>query len=379
MQLAAMIFITQTVSAGETVRVRLETKTGHVKLSGMSMRFPGQAAGAGGFQALDIEFKKVVGKFYDWSVSERHSGEILTRFRAPTFEVTGSMMRSGFKSIPDRVSIKPVMNQKFDVIATIDLEDYLRGVLPLEMPANWPLEALKAQAIAARTFALFRKAERDRVGAVYHLESDVMDQMFRHEQDLSPANKAKIEAAIGSTRGIVLKDRKAKPVAAYFHADCGGTTENAKAVWGNGPSNGPVVDASCPVRSVWQAHLDIDEIGRRLEAKALKVAKRKLAWLSTASKTDSGRVGVMKAVWRDGSETKVSGHEFRMAIGHDIIKSTRFEMDQKGGREVVFKGSGFGHGVGLCQWGARHMAQTGKSHEEILAHYYPSATLTALR
>ncbi len=368
--------------AGENVRVRIDKSSGAVKLSGMSLRFPGQPSGMGGFQSIEIKFKKLGPKVYEWVVAERHSGEVLSKVKAAKFDLSGSMLRSGFNSVPDRLTIQPTSTNKSDLIATIDIEDYLRGVLPMEMPPSWPEEALKAQAIAARTFALFRKAERERAKASFHLESTVMDQVFRHGAELSQAHQAKIESAVNETKGIVLRDRRSKPFAAYFHADCGGQTEIASRVWGSGAGTGQAVDSSCPTRSVWQAKLSKEEIGRRIaesDEKSVRFAKLKLASLTPLTKTESGRVDLMQAVWSDGSLSKVSGHEFRMAVGHEVIKSTRFEIASETPTEIQFKGSGFGHGVGLCQWGARHMAASGKTHEQILAHYYPAAAITALR
>jgi stage II sporulation protein D len=290
------------------------------------------------------------------------------------------MIRSGLQSVPDRLSLLPRRNGKSDLVATMDVEEYLKGVLPMEMPVAWPIEALKAQAIAARTFTLNRIAERDRVGGSYHVEANVMDQVFKFDTGLSSAEKFKIETAVSETRGMVLKDKKDRAIAAYFHADCGGQTEDARSVWGSGPSMGLAVDASCPVHSVWQARLSRKSIAKHLSQNDPTMGSKKLASLVTLSKTGTGRVDAMKAVWSDGSESSMSGHAFRMAMGHELIKSTKFEFrsDAASG-EIVFNGSGHGHGVGLCQWGARQMASQGKKFEQILAHYYPNATLTGLR
>jgi SpoIID/LytB domain protein len=378
------VFLGPSARAAESVRVRLESRLGSLKLSGISMQFPGHRNTSGlsgpsaGYQTVEIQFKKTSGKLYEWTVLERGTGEILAKFKASVLEISGEMMRSSLRAVPDHLVIRPIAPEKSDLIATIDLEEYLRGVLPMEMPAAWPVEALKAQAIAARTFALFKRGERLRAHAAYDLESDVMDQVFQHESALSETQKTKVAMAVEDTKGIVLADHRSHLVPSFFHADCGGQTEDGKAVWG-GSTTASAVDESCPSRSLWEAKFSREEIVRRLARQDSQISAKKLAWLNPLNRTKSGRIALLKAVWTDGSETEMSGHAFRMAMGHDVIKSTKFDLKVKADGQIEFKGAGFGHGVGLCQWGARQMAAAGKSHETILAHYYPGSTLRALR
>jgi len=266
--------------------------------------------------------------------------------------ISGESLRMNLKSVPSHLEIKG-----HNVVATLDLETYLRGVLPAEMPASWPLEALKAQAVAARTFALYRRAHRDE--REFDVDSDVNDQMF-----LSDTMK-QTDQAIDETRGLVLKDKRGELVAAYFHSDCGGHTEDAHNVWGTGDSVGT---AGCPYSSLshWSLKLSLSQLRAKL--------RQKISAIRLGPRNDSGRVQQVYLALADGTGKTLTGSDFRSALGFGELKSTAFEI-ARDGDDYVFTGRGFGHGVGLCQWGARQMAKAGRDYREILAHFYPRAGL----
>jgi stage II sporulation protein D len=241
------------------------------------------------------------------------------------------------------------------------------------MPSGWPLEALKAQAIAARTYALFKMHAREETSAAFDVETSVMDQVFLMptRDDMPSAYRANVERAVSETRGLLLTTGGAHPtpLAAYFHADCGGHTEDARAVWGSA-STGTTRDEGCPLNphAQWQAHLTKAEIARTLHASTSLIDLRAIGRTSTL------RVERMRFAWADGTSTELSPHEFRMALGHDRVKSTNFELAAIGDG-FTLSGKGSGHGVGLCQWGARHLAKAGSGYREILKHYYPRTQL----
>lgn len=303
-----------------------------------------------------------------WTITDRDSKEQIAAVPEQTFKVSGDNLRLNLKPVPNALEISSRANRASDVIAKLDLETYLKGVLPAEMPASWPLEALKAQAVAARTFALYRKAHPNHDG--FDLESGVMDQMFLHP--LSDDNKLNltVDRAILETSGVTLEDHKHNVFATYFHADCGGRTEEAKEVWGTGDTLGTAADSGCPLnpKAIWTLKLTKIQIAERLKE------RRSLRDVRLGSRTSSGRVSQIVVAWNDGSTTTVQGNALRAALGFDQLKSTQFTMATDGDA-VVFKGRGYGHGVGLCQWGARHMAKAGHGFKEILAHYYPGARL----
>jgi stage II sporulation protein D len=263
------------------------------------------------------------------------------------------------RPVPPQNPIRVRLDRKTNKVATLDLETYLRGVLPAEMPVSWPIEALKAQAVAARTFALFRQGQSR--AKDFDVDSDVMDQMFLEGAETTK----RAEQAIDETRGLVLHTPQGKLIAAYFHSDCGGHTEDARNVWGGGESTGT---AGCPftARANWKLRLTLKQLAAklRLPVKAIELGER----------TESGRVARVALALADGSGRTITANDFRHALGYGELKSTAFSISREG-ETYTFAGRGFGHGVGLCQWGARQMALQGSSFKEILAHYYPSARL----
>lgn len=325
-----------------------------------------------GFHAFKLERKGDA-----WTVRDRDSAFVLVVY-GPSLSIDGTDVRLNLKAVPGRLQINAHGGAKTDVIATLDLETYLRGVLPSEMPASWPLESLKAQAVAARTFALYRRAHRA-PGADFDLDSDVSDQMFQNPltENETSVPLVNVERAIRETRGQVLEDAKSTVFAAYFHADCGGRTEEAREVWGSGEKMGVAIDGGCPLnpRATWTLKMSMASLSAKL-ARALKRTGSVVS-LADGGRTGSHRLAALKVAWNDGTTTTVPGNEFRAALGYDQLRSTQFDFTRTGA-EYLFKGHGYGHGVGLCQWGARQMAKAGRGYREILAHYYPRAKLMAL-
>lgn len=363
-------------SPANEMRVRLQSLTkSPISVNGIALRFPGSPAAAMGFQAIKISWKASAKARFSFLVEDRDSGQVLSRFEARTLELNGMSLRVGLQSMPDRLSLAPRPTGALDVIARLDLESYVRGVLPSEMPASWPLEALKAQAIAARTFALFRKQARAKVNATYDVESDVMDQVYKNpfgDEPLSAKKSEMVERAIRETKGVVLLAGGTHPFATFFHADCGGHTEEPGEVWGPSESVGTTPDESCPTNPMasWSLKLTASEIAAKFKSAS------RLSGLKVIEKTPSGRIAKLQLKWLDGSVATVSGHAFRMTMGHDRVRSAKFDVLKDAGGDFDLVGQGFGHGVGMCQWGARHLAKAGKGYREILAHYFPKATFS---
>ena len=374
-----------------SVRVRLNVVEGPFSITGVDLRYVGmlQAPISGGYQAIRVRPGTRVADFVEWIIEDRDRGTLLARIKARSFEVSGKNLRLNLKPIPGRLTLLPQDRNKkgLQVIANIDLEAYVRGVLPAEMPKGWPLEALKAQAIAARTFALYRKATKQDAQAfnrlpAYDLESTVMDQMYMVPEEAAERQLGleNVERAVRETQGMVLLSMSERPLplAAYFHADCGGRTEDARRVWG-APGAGTAIDGACPLnpRATWQLSISLKEITQRLRSAIRKPAPIEIYEIGLLERNSSERVSELKLKWSDGDTSVISSHDFRMAIGHEKIKSTNFEITRvvEKNKSVVFSGKGFGHGVGLCQWGARRLAQGGADYRRILNHYYPQSSI----
>jgi stage II sporulation protein D len=252
-------------------------------------------------------------------------------------------------------------------VNSVDLEQYVAAVVASEVPPGWPAEALRAQAVAARTFAVAQKVAQG-AGARAHLGASVLDQVYRNA---ARPPQAALEAA-RATAGEVLT-WGAAPIAAWFSASCGGVSESAEAAFHLEPGAAPYArggENDGDVRE-WTVRVPLSEI-----TAALRKAHRmeaEIRGVTVQSRTASGRAQELGLETAAGSR-RLLAVELRQLLGYGRIPSLFFELSGEGST-AVFRGRGSGHGVGLCQWGARGRALSGASYREILAHYYPGADL----
>jgi stage II sporulation protein D len=262
-----------------------------------------------------------------------------------------------------RGSIEIVVHgQSLWIINHLPLEEYLYGVLPEEMPTDWPAEALKAQAVAARTYALYLKGQSKQ--ALYDLKASTVSQVYRGVV----AEKASSNKAIDDTRGEILTYEQ-RPIIAYFHSNSGGHTEDAKNVWGiNIPYlvGIPDPDSLKPMNQNWHYTVSFDEMQRRLNP--LIPSSQRITRIEPQHKSPSGRLRSL-LLHTSRKKYSINSNAFRIRLGEQKIKSTLFDI-YADDIAVVLKGRGYGHGVGMSQWGARYMAIAGKSYKDILQRYY---------
>lgn len=253
------------------------------------------------------------------------------------------------------------------VIHALPLEDYVAAVTGAEMPPRFPPEALRAQAVAARTFAVFKKLEAVGEGRPWHLGATVLDQVYRAGP---PDPRAR--AAAEATAGEVLVFEHA-PIEAYFHSTCGGRTERGAEALGRDRPYLP--SAACrwcrasPL-SRWTVKVPAAELGERCGLPGPATAARVVA------RTASGRAARVEVAGR-GRTAALSAVDLRQRLGFGRLPSLDFEVAVSGGT-AVFRGRGAGHGAGLCQWGAAGAAEAGQGYREILARYYPGAELVRM-
>lgn len=252
----------------------------------------------------------------------------------------------------------------------VPVDDYLRSVVPEEMPTDWPAEALKAQSVAARSFSLASRGRHASEG--YDLCTTTHCQLYTG----TAAEKTASTAAVRATRGEVLT-YGGKPIEALFHTDSGGMTENSEDVWGSHvPYLRAVRDAQIKTLP-WTKTITRADLERKLAAKGHAIGKVRSIALSPLAigraakdRTASGRVKTMTVKGTKGAAT-LSGTTWRSLLG---LKSTLF--DAKLTKDAVtFTGYGSGHGLGISQWGAKRLAESGKSYAAILSHYYTGVTL----
>ncbi|USN48622.1 MAG: SpoIID/LytB domain-containing protein [Pseudobdellovibrionaceae bacterium] len=288
--------------------------------------------------------------------------------------VSGEMMHLNGQLVPENIefSINASSRLRMDAIALLPLEKYLEGVIPSEMPASWPLEALKAQAVASRSYAM--SMLEDRRGRPFHLESSVEDQVYNLSNHLNAdqGTKNKILKAIEETRGEYLKDNEGHTLKAYYHADCGGQTELPKSVWNSSEPGGVMVKdshSSFSPNGSWKWHMDRGQLRRELNGYLGLAKDLKIKDLTVAGHTGSGRVDQLKVSFANGENHQLSAQVFREVLGFNKVKSAYFKV-QLSEAELFVEGRGHGHGVGLCQYGAKYLAKRGQSYRQILQHYY---------
>ncbi len=248
----------------------------------------------------------------------------------------------------------------------VDLEEYLYSVIGGEMNSSWPQEALKAQAIAARTYALYER-EKQRNNPIFDLgDSPDRWQIYKGVSSESPNTYA----AVDDTAGKVLTYNN-KIILSVFHACSGGHTENVEDVWGNTlPYLRAVQDFDQNVKECnWVKTFSPGQISGRISG--IGNIKDMIA----ESFSPFRSVKTLKIVGDQGTKV-LQGEEVRTALK---LKSTRFSVSKDANGNFILQGLGFGHGLGMSQWGAYNLAQRGVNYLQILGHYYKGVALTPIQ
>lgn len=251
---------------------------------------------------------------------------------------------------------------RVSAINRLPLETYLLGIVGSEMSPEWPIEALKAQAVAARTYAMQRHMMMRAANKPYDLESSVISQVYKGAERIRPS----VIRAVRETRGEVLSFRHGL-VEALFHSTCGGRTRSARSAFGRDVPY--LVERECKwcrdsTRLKWELSLPLAQLSRRLEG--AKLARGRVERFERKEGAQLVDVKEKKGARR------ITARAAREAIGFSVLYSEAFTAVTKGST-VQIEGKGFGHGAGMCQWGARGMALAGKKHLQILEHYYAGA------
>jgi len=288
---------------------------------------------------------------------------ILTPSKETPFDISGS-------TYTGVLTITPSKNN-FNIIEETDIEEYLYGVLPYEMSYSWPAEALKAQAVAARTYTA--RALQDTANQNFDLYADVRSQMYKGSGIVYPPVKDAVEA----TRSQVLKFDD-KLFYAYYHANCGGHTDPLP--WKSPDGNiKPLMGVKCPYSdntpgAKWNHAFTNAEVSA---AAAKSGLKGKITGISVSKKTSGGRATQL-IVRTKNDNRKISCNDFRVAIGSTKFKSCMLTKIKKTSRGFDFAGKGYGHGTGMSQESAKLMAERGDDYKEILKTFYPGAKLAKL-
>ncbi len=255
----------------------------------------------------------------------------------------------------------------FLVINQVDLEEYVKGVVPAEVNSSWHQEMLKAQAVAARTYALYQQMLS--TTREYDVAATVQDQVYKGKNGIDEA----VLRAVDDTRGLVLTYQNA-PIYAAFSSTAAGLTEDAVNVWSKEYPYLKGVECPFDLESPyyqWKASFRLDKLEQSLRQQGFAVGT--IASMEPLAFSRGGRVAKLRVVHSDG-ELILRGEDLRKAVGYSIVPSTQFTIESVG-REIVLSGYGAGHAVGMCQWGAKELAELGYPFSTILSYYYPGTEL----
>ncbi|MFA7337810.1 MAG: SpoIID/LytB domain-containing protein [Candidatus Obscuribacterales bacterium] len=288
----------------------------------------------------------------------------------PLIGVNGKLYRGA-------VVLRPVMKTDsngvadttgINLINVLDLEDYLLSVVPSEVPSLWPKEVLKAQAIAARSYAVANFGKHRAEG--YDVKATVDDQVYRGVI----AESAETNAAVAATSGLVLKNSN-KVISAFFHSTSGGSTEVSENVWGKPlPYLKSVVDYDdAAPQFTWRKTITSQDLAKALLGSAQEAQVLLGVLVIGRHPGDSQRVKDVLVVGQNSARV-IAGTELRRLFN---LPSTQFSLFQSDS-SYIFSGRGYGHGLGLSQWGAKALADNGYNAEQILSYYYKDVTIEPL-
>ena len=255
---------------------------------------------------------------------------------------------------------------------TMKFDEYIAGVVAGEMKNDWPVEALAAQAIIARTFTLEAIETKGGVPARgTQASTDIKEFQAYNAKEVND----NVKQAVAMTRGQVIT-YQGKLAKTWFHASAGGKTAAAKEGLNYQEAEPPYIesvdspdDLAPPEVQNWTVKIPMAKVKEAVAKQGKNVDK--VATFAIAERGGSGRATIFAV----NDSTKITAPEFRVAVGSTELKSTLLDSVTIEGDTVVFRGKGYGHGVGMSQWGAHKLAKDGKNPEEIISHYYQGITI----
>lgn len=269
----------------------------------------------------------------------------------------------------------------------VGLEDYLKGVITREMGVGWPLEALKSQAVASRTYAVSSLRKHEKQG--FDLCNTTDCQVYSGISAESIVSNQAIE----ETRGLIMTYAN-KPINAVFHANSGGQTESAQNIWGGKVPIPYLVGVKDPYSetmpySKWEKSYTVSQLTQLLAKSNYDLGN--VSGISITSKSENGRALSVNVIGSNGKTIEFKRESFRSLLGSTTFRSIWYDVafEANGSNEIVsrsgdnsnvtlytnddkiiFRGRGYGHGVGMSQWGAKNMAEQKMGYQDILNHYY---------
>ncbi|WP_412474087.1 SpoIID/LytB domain-containing protein [Halobacteriovorax sp. YZS-1-1] len=359
----------QNFKSGHTIKVRVAKNLNKVFLEGVGITreviATNKSKSFKGFKKIKINCGNL-----------KHARSIRPQYLASLTSKTGLIGFEKKQFMGQMHIVTSEDGKSCDVVNEMELDDYIATLLAKEMNASWPVEALKAQAVAARTYAIHHMMSSGlQNDTLYDLENSEKHQVNGTFNDVTAST---IEAA-RKTAGMVLTNKDGNLVPAFFHASCGGNTLEPDDVWTNEVHGYSTVKcAYCQRKKNWDSKITQIRFKKMIEWGMRKgyVKKQKLHKKLSIYPDKKNA----KAIYvRNGkNKIKIKKSLFRRYFGRVDFPSNYFYLVDLGREGLQFVGKGNGHGVGLCQVGALGLAQKGKGHKEILAHYFPKLNILKL-
>jgi stage II sporulation protein D len=357
---AALLALSSTAMvAADTIRVAIAENVRSVELRGLNIEVSelGCIACPRGVWRTDIVRAVVNGQ-----------GVEIDRRSAAAFRLTSDTpIRMNGREYPATLEIVRY-GEGLAIVNELRLEEYIVGVLRAETSEKWPAETLRAQAIVARTYAAFLRSSSGT--RPYNIVATTTHQVYAgHVPASSP-----IWDAVRDTAGqVLLWDGELFP--AFYHSASGGYTEDPRTVFAarNMPALKAIRDdfSTAAPHYYWTLDLKLSDLSGILKRNGYDVGT--VTALEVTERTQSLRVSIL-TVHGTRSSVRLRGNDFRRMVGYETVKSTLFAV-ALAGSVARFSGRGYGHGVGMSQWGAKGMAEQGYKAEKILEYYYPGTTL----
>jgi stage II sporulation protein D len=355
----AAFVVTPSSANGDTVRVAVEKGLHQVSASSgspMTARFEpdGCLPGLEGVKLVTAQVEK------DGMVVNGHATACWTALIE-----SADAIRIGSREYPG-LMVLARDGSGMTAINHVDMENYVASVISSEMGGAWPLEALKAQAVASRTFAMYQMERSG--GSLYDMDNTVRSQVY-----LGHSGSDRVKEAVEATSGLIaIYD--GTPAGTFYHSSSGGRTENPREVWGKERlpylASKPALFEERSPHFNWRLRMSAGEIRERLK-KAGIGSDGPVISIEPVSLTSSGRVGKLRIVsGHNKRKVEIRGEYFRKIIGDVRLPSTKFRVARDKGGSFTFTGQGYGHGVGMSQWSARGLAEHGRGFEEIIQAFY---------
>ena len=360
---AALLALSGTaLVAADTIRVAIAENTRVAELRGLDIEVSELGCAACPRRAWRADAVRAIASSQGVEIDGRS---------APGFRLTSdSPIRLNGREYP--ATLEVVRNgEGLAIVNELRLEEYVVGVLRAETSERWPAETLRAQAIVARTYAAYHRALNG--AKPYHIVASTTHQMYIGRV---PASSPIWDAVRDTAGQVLLWEGELFP--AFYHSASGGYTEDPRTVFAarNMPALKAIRDefSTASPNFYWNLDLRLADLSEILRRNGYDVGG--VTAIEVTERTPSLRVSSLSVHGTRGS-ARLRGNDFRRMVGYETIKSTLFAVALDG-TVARFSGRGYGHGVGMSQWGAKGMAEQGYKAETILEYYYPGTALGSL-